>query len=330
MRSRISRVAVLVCGLAIGFAAVPSAAGATARAGALTDEYCQAFGDFYGASLTIQVVVSLASTFSEGSDDPNPPDPDELRATFLMVLSPKLESVAATLSHGGDRPLNRGFRRQRKVFHRGVALLRGAGFTKKHIAKLRETEITNTEADLNSLLDEVDVTEAEIEEAARKFEPEVDKLGAGVDRRFSESFDRTGAECGVLSSSVDCDAVFSKSEAEQLLGVSTEQDEPGCDFEATEGDGVAPEAAVEVYESDRAFGVLTESVDGQSVSGVGDEAVSFEGFSAYLGVKSCGRTLIVRDGAITVVVALCLADDEPVADEQLVEIAQGVIDRLAG
>ena len=89
-----------------------------------------------------------------------------------------------------------------------------------------------------------------------------------------------------------------------------------------------------MYGSDRAFDTLTEPLtelvtDKRDVHGVGDQALSFEGYSADGHGITCGRTLVATADDRTIVVALCLGDDAEVTDEQLVEIGQGVIDRLA-
>jgi hypothetical protein len=85
-----------------------------------------------------------------------------------------------------------------------------------------------------------------------------------------------------------------------------------------------------VYGSDRAYDTLTEPVaDAQHVSGIGDDAETFEGYNADGHGITCGRTLIAAAGDRTIVVALCLGDDAEVTDDQLVEIAEGVIERLA-
>jgi hypothetical protein len=109
------------------------------------------------------------------------------------------------------------------------------------------------------------------------------------------------------------------------------EDAEGCRYVGVEeGVGAAPEVAVVVYESDRAFDVLTEPVAAisEDIDGVGERAVSFEGYRASGRDSACGRTLILVENERTIVTALCLADDASVADTQLVEIATGVLERL--
>jgi hypothetical protein len=86
-----------------------------------------------------------------------------------------------------------------------------------------------------------------------------------------------------------------------------------------------------VYDSARALDFQTRDVlDLVDVPGIGEEAVSYDGYNADGHAITCGRTLTVADGDLTVVVALCLGGEDPeVSDVQLVEIADGVLERIA-
>jgi hypothetical protein len=328
MRSSLIRLAALVTGATLLLASMPATAGARTAAGDRGDTYCSALGAFYEATISVQIAVELGEAFSEGAGDAF--DADEVRAGLLILLSPKLEEVSKQLSKGGERALNRAFRRQRKVFARGVQLLRQTGVTDEQIDELRDVEVSEASDDLDELLGDSGVTEDDVAAAARKFKPELEKLTIGVDQEVTDAFEQAATECGVVSSPIDCTTVFPQTDAEAILGVTTSQDGSACDYEAVEGDGDAPEAAVEVYESGRAFDALTKNVEPETVEGIGDEAVSFEGFSAYFSGKTCGRTLVVREGDRTVVVALCLVDEAPVSNDQLAQVADAVLMRLEG
>jgi hypothetical protein len=134
------------------------------------------------------------------------------------------------------------------------------------------------------------------------------------------------------SRAYDCADVLPESEAAAILGVEVTLEDEGCDYTGPEpADGLTPEIAVVVYDSARALDFQTRGApDLVDVAGIGDEAVSYDGYNADGHSITCGRTLTVADGDLTVVVALCLGGDDPeVSDDQLVEIAEGVLERIA-
>ena len=68
---------------------VPAAAGpATTGPPAPSDDFCTAFSDYYQA----QFVAALISGFAQIGEDDGV-DEDEVRATFLLALSPKLVEI---------------------------------------------------------------------------------------------------------------------------------------------------------------------------------------------------------------------------------------------
>ena len=85
--------------------------------------------------------------------------------------------------------------------------------------------------------------------------------------------------------------------------------------------------AVDVYASSLAYDRLAASAQKQGVSGVGDAAVTVDGFNAFSSSKACGRTLIAKQGERTVVVAACTGATPPSA-ETLVGVANNVLARV--
>ena len=166
----------------------------TAPAAALTESYCDAFGDFGEVTSTVNVAVLAAEEAQ--AQDPSAPHPDQVQAEYLVILSPKLESLSDELSNGGARIVNRSFRRYQGVFARGVRLLRRAGLTKKHIRTLRATEVTTVEADLATVLAEAHLSDADVSDVARRFAPSLQTLSdIQVEERIAEAFGRTGRKC---------------------------------------------------------------------------------------------------------------------------------------
>lgn len=308
--------------VALAIAAVLTLGGlagvASAASGArLSNRYCSALGDFYDLSLDVQLATSVS----------DPQAAEATRIQLLLLLSPKLEAVSKTLSNGGTRVLNRAYRREAQVFHRGVVLLKQAHLTRKQIRALRNADITETQGGLVDLLGDVDTSTEDFIRAEVTFAPALDNLTIGVDEKVTREFEAAGTKCGVLSTGIDCDTVFSPADAGAIIGAPTQQIGGGCNYITGESDD-PPEVAVEVYESVRAFSVITKNVEGSAVNGVGEKAVTFPGFRAYAGVRSCGQTLVVRNDAVTMVVALCLPNDAPVPVERLVSIANTSLTRL--
>jgi hypothetical protein len=301
----------------------------------LSDRYCNAFVDYFTVSFVAEFAAALAKGFADAGNSADQkkkqPSPDEIRSTFLLVFSPKLERVTGVMAQSGERVLRPVFRKQQAVFAHGSALLQDAGLTQKQIDVLAAARVDFNNTALEKLTGKIHIDAKKLTSLAKKFQRELGTL----DRTKSASgaaaaFQRVGSECGAFpSSAVDCSKVLPQSEAAAILGTTVTQDGKKCAYEAPEpASGLTPKVAVEVYDSARAYDKLTKSVTGQAVQGIGDRAVAHDGYSAYTNVATCGRTLYVAAGKRTIAVALCLPNDAAVTDTQLVDVASGVLQRL--
>jgi len=214
-------------------------------------------------------------------------------------------------------------------------LLSDAGLTTAQLGEIANapiepstTEVAAVTGDLQST-----ITDDELSEIANTFRAAVEELDfLELSQRQNAALERSVNECGVLpSDDYDCDDVLPVAEVEAVLGGEATLEDDGCAYSGPEPfEGHTPEIEVVVYDSARSLEFLTSALDVVDVNGGGDQAVSIEGFNANGRSITCGRTLHVADGDLTVVVALCLSDEDPeVADDQFVEIAQGVLERIA-
>jgi len=326
MRSWKRRVLPAVIGalIVVGAASPASAAGRAAKAP--TRAACAAFADYF----QIEYLVAFASALAGIGDKAKAAaTAAEIRDTFHLILSPKLDQVTRTLADGTDPALHKLFVRQAKGFARGVALLEGVGLTRAQIQKLSALDL-KPETDLQQVIGDVNLDKQELKRAVKKFtssakEIDLNRATAKEKRAFSEA----GSACGVFPVNVDCSQVVTTGEASAVLGASatTKNKDGTCTYTGPAANGQdAAELAVDVYQSSLAFDRLSASSQSQSVPGVGDAAVTIAGFSAFSSVKTCGRTLITRRGERTVVVAACTGAAPPSA-ETLAGIATNVLTR---
>jgi hypothetical protein len=322
----------------------PTTAGAAVRRAPLSDEYCDAFSEYYTVISAIEISVALFEAFSSLGDDEEQepsadgddiPDVEQLRSTFYAVLSPKLAALTGTLADEGPKAVRGVYQQAQQIFDRGVELLRDAGLTDRQIEEIATTPIDQfSEGDITEVTGDVPVDEQDIENLANTFRAEVEKLDFDdLSPKAGRILDRSTTECGVEPSrAYDCEEVLPAAEAEAALDDEVTRDDDGCAYSGPEPvDGLTAEIEVVVYDSGRPFESLTAPIDDiDEVSGVGDEARASAGFSADGRDITCGRTLYVLEGDVTVVVALCLGGDDPeVTDDQLVELAEGVLERIA-
>jgi hypothetical protein len=228
------------------------------------------------------------------------------------------------------------FRQNQVVFERGIELLADAGLTDAQIDAIADAPITPSTADVNEITGDLEptITDDELTEIANTFLSAVEGLDfLELNEKQNRALDRSATECGVLpSTSYDCTDLLPATEAEALLGGEVTLGDDGCAYTGPEPfEGRTPEIEVVVYDSARALEFLTGALDEvEEVRGIGDAAVAIEGFSANGRTITCGRTLHVADGDHTVVVALCLGGDEPpVSNDQLAQIADFVLERVA-
>jgi hypothetical protein len=343
----IFRTIALATGLSLCATFAPAPVGADARRAPLTDSYCQSFSDFYTITLVIELQLGLFEAFSElpdsteettgepgDTDGDGIADVDQLRASYYVVLSPKLEALVADLVATGPKALKPLFRTHRDAYGRGVELLRDAGLSEAQLDEIAESTIEPGTSDVSGLTGDVDVEDEAFETLASEFLVELDALSFNeLTAKQERQLERSATECGVdVSGAYDCEDVLPESEAATILGGEVTLEDDGCDYTGPEPvDGLTPEIAVVVYESARALDFQTGgALDPVEVPGIGDEAVSYDGYNADGHAITCGRTLTVAEGDLTVVVALCLGGDDPeVTDDRLVEIAEGVLERIA-
>jgi hypothetical protein len=339
MRAVFTRVLAATVLTAVAAWGVPAATASATVANAgtqLSDSYCSAFVDYFTVSFVAEFAAALAKSFSSsGTTDTNgkpPPDPEVIRATFLLVYSPKLDKLSASLSKGGERVLRPVFKDQQAVFAHGRDLLQQAGLTPHQLDAIASAKIDTSSAALQDLTGTVKLDEKKLTKLAKQFKGELAALDKEKgNRRARAAFERAGSQCGAFpSSTVDCTKVLPQSEAATILGDTATQDGHDCAYEGPEPTtGLQPKVGVEVYDGARAYNGLVKNVkNGTAVSGVGDRASSHAGYTAYGNEKTCGRTLDVLAGDRTIAVALCLANDAEVTDAQLIDIAKGVLTRL--
>jgi hypothetical protein len=112
VRRHLIRSFALVTGLALAGSLAPTTSGAAVARAPLTDEYCDAFGEYYSGLLLVELSVQLFELFSSLpgdeesatlTEDDDIPDVEQVRASYYALLSPKLAELAARLSKSLDR-----------------------------------------------------------------------------------------------------------------------------------------------------------------------------------------------------------------------------------
>jgi hypothetical protein len=320
-------VAAVVGALLLAVVATPAtAAPREGPAEAPTRAACEAFADYF----QIEFLVAFASAFADfGDKEQTATTEAEIRDTFHLLLSPKLEQITRTLADGTDPPLRKLFVRQARAFARGAALLEGVGLTKAQIKVLSELDLT-AETDLGQVIGDVDLDKAELERAVEKFGPSSKAVDLNdATRKEGRAFQHAGSLCGVFPVGVNCERVVTTDEATAVLGgrATTKNDDGTCTYTGSAGSGGdAPELAVDVYQSSLAFDRLSTFGQGQSIPGVGEEAIVVDGFSSFSSGNTCGRTLFVKQAEQTVVVAACTGEKLP-SNEVLAEVANNALAR---
>jgi len=287
---------------------------------------CEAFADYF----QVEYLVAFASAFAGiGNKKKAAATAAEIRDTFHLLLSPKLEQVTRTLADGTDPTLRKLFVRQNRGFARGVALLARVGLTKEQIQTLSELDL-KPETDLQQVIGDVNLDKQELKRSVKKFAPsskdiDLNRATPKEQRAFSDA----GSACGVFPVGVNCARVVTPDEAAAVLGgeATTKNEDGTCTYAGPAANGGdAPELAVDVYQSSLAFDRLSTSAQGESVPGVGDAAAVVDGFNAFSSTNTCGRTLFVKQAEQTVVVAACTGDTLPSTDA-LTGIATNVLAR---
>jgi hypothetical protein len=289
---------------------------------------CEAFADYF----QIEYLVAFASAFASLGGKQQPKDAEaQIRDTFHLILSPKLQKITETLAAGTRPPARRLFVQQGKVYAKGVALLEGVGLTKDQIQKLSELDL-KPETDLQQVIGDVQLDKQELNRAVKKFGATTANLDLNeATAKERAAFQAAGTACGVFPAALDCATVVTRAEAGSLLGATPKvaNEDGTCTYTVAARSAGGDDAvlAVDAYKSSLAYDRLTSSAQNQAVPGVGDAAVAVDGFNAFSSIKTCGRTLITKQAEQTVVVAACTGAPLPTTDA-LAGVATKVLERL--
>jgi len=306
--------------------AAPSPAGASLHH-APEPAFCDAAAEFFDLSFQVQFVKAFAGL----SDDPSVQE--KVGDVFALVLSPKLENLTSTMADTGPRRVRSLFADQAEVFGRGIEVLVDLGVTRQQVQTLARAPVDLTNSDLEALLGDVSVSEAELEAAAAEFDGDAALEDIGAPPAKRAAFERAIGACGIVpSTGLDCDELVTPDEAADVLGseAQAESSNGSCVYVASGSDtGDEAELTVEAYQGSRAYQRLTQGTQNQSVPDLGERATAIEGYATFGSTKTCGRTLVVDDGARTVVVALCLpaaSDEAPI--DTLTDVARSALGRI--
>lgn len=318
----------LLVALVVGSFGVAGTVPAAAHAGdPPSEEFCRAFADFYAVGF----LVALAETFAEFDEEESGADGENVVAELYLVFSPKLERTTETMLESAPGDLEKGLKRQLKVWRKGVALLQDdVGLDDEAIEAIADLDVDTSSTDTEDVLG--DVSDKKLKAAAKKFAKSVDSVKEDATRKEEQALSRAATDCGVVPDpDVDCETLVTDDEATALLGeLSETETDPGCSWAGPEPDEAASNSlAVEVYAGDVAYERVTEQLSGtgEPVPGLGEQASVFEGYSSQTLGSTCGRTLVAVVDGRTLQVALCLGDT-PVTTEQLVALATQVEGRL--
>ena len=275
-------------------------------------------------------MTGFAKAFAEEGQEL---DADDARNVALLLLSPKLEPLTADLAKTAPKSTRKLFSLQAKVYGKGVDLLRDLGLTDAQIQAIADADLNSDTGDSTEFTDEFGVTKAEVTAAAAKLGKEIDKAKGSVEPtpRQEKALDKLTVDCGTTpDANVDCDTLFPKAEVQELIGEIAESGD-SCQWEAVEPDtGLTPKLAVNVFRSPGTFDQRKETYADRAtdVTGVGDKAFIAAGFTSQTSGSTCGKTIVVLSGSDTVIVSLCPPGDTDPTDDQMVQLATDVLDRL--
>jgi hypothetical protein len=302
-------------------------AGATARR-APDAEFCSGFADYFAASVVVQFAVGLA----DAVDTAHTGKAEEVRTSFLLVLSPKLELVTRSMANTGPALLRPPFAKQAKAFGIGVGLLRKAGLTDAQITQIAHAAVDSGDTSLEQLTANLNVDAAAIAKATTTFRKQLNAVDIGrVPKKQRQAFSTAGTQCGVFPTTrIACTKLVTPDEAIAALGISLDLDSssPCLYVGPTPATGDTPSLSVDVYVSVYAFANLTKSVQNQDVPGVGERAVAIAGSASFSSINTCGKSLVALQRDRTVVVALCLPNNADVPIATLTSLATKVLARL--
>jgi hypothetical protein len=324
MSTRPARCAVAL--LAVGLLAIATAPGVSAApTAAPPDAFCAAYSEVFDVSFRIVFNAQFVESANPGAGN-------EAEREFALILSPKLEQLSRVLADNAAPPLDRALRRQADAYAKGVALLQAAGLTQAQVDALAAAPSDISSDDLAALLAGANLQQAGIVRAADQL-ARVRKDGdiAAASAAARQAYQDAGVDCGVLPEpGVRCKKLVTPTEASAVLGAKARVRTKGNTCLATVGSKPAadgPLIGIDVYRSARAFDRITAGNEGQAVAGVGEAASMLGSFNTFGSIKTCGRSLVVKAGDRTTVVAACLGTGVDVPAATLTDLAQKVIGR---
>jgi len=331
MKRTLARLGVAVTLIAaFGVASAAPIGAARSRAGSNVPASCDSFGGYYEVVFAIGIVTGFAEAFDEDGEL----DSDEVRNVAYLILSPKLEPLTADLAKTAPRIVRPFFRLQAKVYGQGVDLLRDdLGLTDDQIEAIADADLSNL-GDSEEFTSDFEVTKQQVTDAAAELGAAIEKAKGSFEptARQERALENLSRDCGTTpDEDVDCDELFPAADVEALIGEVAEESGT-CQWEAVEPEtGLTPKLAVQIFRSaatfeDRKDLNADSAVD---VTDIGDEAFITPGFTSQTSGSTCGKTIYVLDGDDTVMVSVCKPDDVDPTDDEMVQLADDVLGRLA-
>lgn len=249
---------------------------------------------------------------------------------LVLMASPSLQRVFAAAAAATTGPPSATFADVAATLAQGVDRLRRAGLSDSDIDALVPMDLSAGQ--LPATLDRT-----ALEGAARGFAAELDQAFAQLETaEVGAAFETLLAGCdlsGGVTTGVAICQTLSEDLVTAVLGAVPVIDGPipgfaggtSCRWEAADGGEIAVTVAGSSY-YDQVVSAYT-GVTTTTVTGLGDQAFVADGFNDAAGGGTSGRSLFVRTGDRTVVVALNLTDQQP-TDQQLTELADAVIASL--
>lgn len=312
----------LVVGVVAG-ATVPATAAAEVDAKP-TAGFCRALTIYY----TAQFTIALAGASSGGTTGL---DPNVLRATWTLAVSPKLVAVTERMRDEGPEILRPELGRQVQLFRQGVEVLKGAGVSQEIVDAIAAARFDGTADPTEQLTKKSGITKERLEAAGAEYEKTLTPAIQAEDTSNPEvaiTIESALNDCGVFPDTrVACTDLLSAKQVGDILDADGSlSDEQGCVWEASAAPGDdTSKLGVDVYGSTAAYqAFVKENKKAKRVRGLGDRAVVAEGFSTVAQFSDCGRTVALRDGERAIQIALCVRDhDATTAD--VVKIAKQVL-----
>jgi hypothetical protein len=252
---------------------------------------------------------------------------------LLLLLTPRMQRLFETAGAATTGPESKVFYSAAAIVEEGIERLLELGLDQDEVEQLRTADLSKKQDLPTSKLNQ-----AALQETATSFSQEAeaafDELDdQGVSEAFSELV--SGCEMKTTGGVGVCELLTE----ETITGVvgadpSVDGPEPGfaggvsCRWEGDDG----TELAVTVAESsyyDQIAGAYDAGLK-EMVSALGDEAFVADGFNYAAGRDISGRSLFIKTGERTVVVAVKArraAGDPP--NDQLVTLAREVLDTLS-